>query len=176
MHACTVIDMNLEGMRLFTTDCTEQVHNATRDAIQQCILWRSESRKFCLPLLVNAHVPDLLMACDATVQIVSVAQTFVEVWEGVASLIADLDVLAGFADLAAQCGKTYSRPTVTPADSGEISLQACRHPCVEAQDGVDFISNDCVLKKGQSWFQIITGPNMGGKSTYIRQVRFAICN
>ena len=53
-------------------------------------------------------------------------------------------------------------------------LVSGRHPCVEDQEGVDFIKNDCSLVRGESWFQLITGPNMGGKSTYIRQVDDAL--
>lgn len=49
--------------------------------------------------------------------------------------------------------------------------QGSRHPCVEVQEGVSFVANDCVMQRGSSWFNIITGPNMGGKSTFIRQVR-----
>ncbi|KAJ6387215.1 hypothetical protein OIU78_017013 [Salix suchowensis] len=61
-------------------------------------------------------------------------------------------------------------PNITPSEVGDIILEGSRHPCVEAQDWVNFIPNDCKLVRGESWFQIITGPNMGGKSTFIRQI------
>lgn len=103
-------------------------------------------------------------------QVVGVASTFCEVWEKVGGLLAELDVLCGFADVAVSAPRPYVRPEMLPSDAGELTLVACRHPCVEAQDGIDFIPNDAKLKKGESWFQLITGPNMGGKSTFIRQV------
>ncbi|CAM6082684.1 unnamed protein product [Calypogeia fissa] len=103
-------------------------------------------------------------------KVVEVAATFLEVFEGVATLFAELDVLLSFADLAVSSPSPYVRPIITPSEEGEIILKGSRHPCVEAQDDVNFIANDCCLVRGKSWFQIITGPNMGGKSTYIRQV------
>eukprot|EP00891_Asterochloris_glomerata_P003123 jgi/Astpho2/3123/fgenesh1_pm.00051_%23_46_t len=103
-------------------------------------------------------------------QVVGVAHTFVEVWQAVAALLAELDVLLGFAELSVSAPTPYVRPKMLPADGGELVLKGSRHPCVEAQDGVEFIKNDCIMARGESWFQIITGPNMGGKSTYIRQV------
>ena len=59
-------------------------------------------------------------------QVVSVAATFCEVWEGVTSLIAEVDVLAGFAELATSAPVAYVRPTMLPSDAGEISLIGCR--------------------------------------------------
>lgn len=107
---------------------------------------------------------------ELVAKVVEVAATFVEVFEGVAALLAELDVLLSFADLAVSAPTPYVRPTVTPQGEGDIVLEGSRHPCVEVQDDVSFIPNDCRLERGKSWFQIITGPNMGGKSTFIRQV------
>jgi DNA mismatch repair protein MSH2 len=49
-------------------------------------------------------------------------------------------------------------------------LKEARHPCVELQESVDFIPNDISLIFGESSFLLVTGPNMGGKSTYIRSL------
>lgn len=107
---------------------------------------------------------------ELVANVVQTVASFSEVFEGIAGPISELDVLLGFADLAANCPTPYTRPSINPPDMGDIILEGSRHPCVEAQDWVNFIPNDCKLIRENSWFQIITGPNMGGKSTFIRQV------
>lgn len=103
-------------------------------------------------------------------QLVDATASFSQMFEALSGILSELDVLLSFADLATSCPIPYIRPEITPSDKGDIILEGSRHPCVEAQDGVNFIPNDCTLVRGKSWFQIITGPNMGGKSTFIRQV------
>jgi DNA mismatch repair protein MSH2 len=56
-----------------------------------------------------------------------------------------------------------------PRGTGNTILKEARHPCMEMQDDISFITNDISLMRGESEFLIITGPNMGGKSTFIRQ-------
>ncbi|GMN68897.1 hypothetical protein TIFTF001_037947 [Ficus carica] len=93
-----------------------------------------------------------------------------QVYGSLAGLLSELDVLLSVADLASSCPTPYIRPDITPSDEGDIILQGSRNPCVEAQDWMNFLPNDYELVRGKSWFQIITGPNMGGKSAFIRQV------
>jgi DNA mismatch repair protein MSH2 len=96
--------------------------------------------------------------------------TLIGVIEACSSLVAEIDVLASFATSAALAPTEYVRPRIHPLGSGILSLEKARHPCVELMDGVDFVPNDCCLNNKNSNFQIITGPNMGGKSTYIRSI------
>ncbi|KAI9206685.1 muts domain V-domain-containing protein [Polychytrium aggregatum] len=103
-------------------------------------------------------------------KLIEVTVTYNSVLEHLNQLVAHLDVLLSFAHVSLHAPTPYTRPKLTPTGEGNIKLLASRHPCLEMQDGVSFIANDVVLERGTSEFQIITGPNMGGKSTYIRQI------
>src|SRR5882724_11723971 len=85
-----------------------------------------------------------------------------------ASALAALDVGAALAELAAT--QRYVRPEVD--DSTAFAITAGRHPVVEAalasSGGAGFIANDCDLREGQRLW-LLTGPNMAGKSTFLRQ-------
>jgi DNA mismatch repair protein MutS len=86
----------------------------------------------------------------------------------VARALAQTDVLACFAGIAAR--RSYCRPSF--ADEPVIEIEAGRHPVVEAQLE-RFIANDCRLASTRRLL-LITGPNMGGKSTYMRQVALIV--
>ena len=95
-----------------------------------------------------------------------------------AAALAQLDVLAGFAHAAAE--RNYTRPEFT-AEDGELSeqllLAAARHPVIERlleERGERFIPNDLYLDAASHLILLITGPNMGGKSTYLRQAALLV--
>ncbi|HXK07870.1 MAG TPA: DNA mismatch repair protein MutS [Verrucomicrobiae bacterium] len=86
----------------------------------------------------------------------------------VAAAVAELDVTAALAQVAAE--NRYHRPVFS--DTGEMRIMAGRHPVIERladQEAGRFIPNDLYLNDSTDLIAIITGPNMGGKSTYLRQ-------
>lgn len=88
-----------------------------------------------------------------------------------AGALAQLDVLASFAQVSVKY--RYTRPLINL--SGKIVLKDSRHPVVEALlNGAPFVPNDVLLDQGENRVAIITGPNMAGKSTYMRQVALIV--
>ncbi|MGH1363936.1 MAG: DNA mismatch repair protein MutS [Calditrichia bacterium] len=85
-----------------------------------------------------------------------------------ARLIAEIDALSGMANVAKE--NNYVKPEVN--DSDVIDIVGGRHPVVEHLLGHDkpFIDNDTALQTSDTQIMLITGPNMSGKSTYLRQV------
>ena len=93
-----------------------------------------------------------------------------------AAAVAQLDVLVNFARIAA--ARNYTRPeftettVATQGPRGAMLIAGGRHPVIEKlieQRGERFVPNDLYLDDQQQFLLIITGPNMGGKSTYLRQ-------
>lgn len=139
----------------------------------------THAERFITPEL-QAREAEILSAEDRANELEY--ELFVELRERVAThtdrlqrtarVLAELDVLATLAEVAAHYG--YTRPLVD--DSTGIHVEEGRHPVVERMmpAGARFIPNDAVLDADGQRFLVITGPNMSGKSVYIRQVALIV--
>ena len=85
--------------------------------------------------------------------------------------IACLDTLASLAEVARTAG--YCRPEIVDGDN-RLNLVAGRHPVVEAVSREQFVANDTLLDTEENRTMILTGPNMAGKSTYMRQIALIV--
>jgi len=109
-------------------------------------------------------------------QAMSVAATYSVLVEEIGEAIGMLDVFCALAHTAAMSPHGYCRPTMTDSeeDGAGIMLKEARHPCLELQEGLEFIPNDInlIFPKAQL---LVSGPNMGGKSVYIRSLGAIVC-
>ncbi len=89
-----------------------------------------------------------------------------------ARALAETDVLASFAHVAAMRG--YTRPQFD--DSGDLEVRQGRHPVIEQHSAIGdrFVPNDLFLNRTTQAILVLTGPNMGGKSTYLRQTALLV--
>ncbi len=130
---------------------------------------------------VTPHLRDCSMRYDELCQLYASKQSVIvkeiitttlsyrSLFESLNLMIADLDVGLSLAYVSVMSASTFVRPLIGGSD---LILTKARHPCVEQK--VDFIANDVRFSRNSACVQLITGPNMGGKSTYIRQAALVV--
>ncbi|OGP33874.1 MAG: DNA mismatch repair protein MutS [Deltaproteobacteria bacterium GWC2_65_14] len=134
--------------RFVTQELKEFEAKTLRAEEERCAL--EEELFLALREELKAHLPGIVRAAGA---------------------VAEIDVLLGYAELAVSSG--YCRPSVNAGR--EIVIGNGRHPVVERILGRHaFVPNDCRLSPGETQVAVLTGPNMAGKSTYIRQVALIV--
>ncbi len=84
-----------------------------------------------------------------------------------ADALANLDVLCSLARIARE--NAFVRPSILNS-YGKLNIVEGRHPVVESTSKQRFVPNDCLLDNAENRMMILTGPNMAGKSTYMRQI------
>lgn len=89
-------------------------------------------------------------------EVVSVAASYCPVIEQLAGVLAHLDVIISFAHCSVHAPTSYVRPKMHPRGTGDTILKEARHPCMEMQDDIQFITNDVTLTRGCSEFLIIS--------------------
>ena len=100
-------------------------------------------------------------------KLLSILTENIERLQQIASALSLLDCLVSLATVAKE--RKYARPLIVEAGK-PLSITEGRHPVVEAISKERFVPNDTLLDNGENRCMIITGPNMAGKSTYMRQV------
>lgn len=121
--------------------------------------------------ILGAHEKSVQLETQLFEQVRAEAASQLERVQATASAVAQLDVLTSFA--AVSVANSYQRPEVNL--SGKVILKESRHPVVEQMlDGAPFVPNDVELDQEENRVAIITGPNMAGKSTYMRQIALIV--
>ena len=122
-------------------------------------------------MILNAEDKLFTLEYDLFVKIRDAIAGEMERIQKTAKAIAKLDVLASFSLVAER--NRFVRPSIN--EKGVIDIKAGRHPVVEQMISGDmFISNDTYLDNHKYCVSVITGPNMAGKSTYMRQVALIV--
>lgn len=120
-------------------------------------------------LILNAEEEIIELEYQLFTKIRDEVKTYIPRLQQIARIISDVDVLQAFATVAEE--NHYVRPMLT--DQKEIEILENRHPVVEKVLDGEFVANDIIMDENTD-IELITGPNMAGKSTYMRELAITV--
>lgn len=155
---------------------SSQAENVPEEYIRKQTLVKNE--RFITPDLktmenkvLNAETKINKMEYDIFVEVRDKIEEHIKEIQETSSSIATIDVLCSYSNISRKAG--YVKPIVD--NSLELEIKEGRHPVVEqTEDGGMFVANDTYLNDSEDSFMLITGPNMSGKSTYMRQTALIV--
>ena len=135
-----------------------------RQTLANCERYISPVLKEKEALILNAEEKIVELEYQLFTEIRNEVKKYIPKLQEIAKTISEIDVLTSFATISEE--NNYVRPVLT---EDEIYIKDSRHPVVEKVINKEFVSNDIIMDKNTNVL-LITGPNMAGKSTYMRQM------
>ncbi len=140
-----------------------------KQTLSNCERYISPILKEKEALILNAEEKIIELEYQLFVEIRDKVKEYIPVLQNVSKIISSIDVLQSFSTVAEE--NNYVRPTIT--DERYINIIDNRHPVVEKVIDSEFVPNNIIMDKNTD-ILLITGPNMAGKSTYMRQIAITV--
>lgn len=146
-------------------------HYIRKQTLANCERYITPELKEMEAKILSAKEKLLTLEYNLFLEIRSQIGTTIDRLQSTARAVSRIDVLASFAQIALD--NRYIKPIIT--EGTEIKIESGRHPVVERMlDNDIFVPNDTIIDNEKFQISIITGPNMAGKSTYMRQVSLIV--
>ena len=140
-----------------------------RQTLSNCERYISPILKEKEALILNAEEKIIELEYELFVEIRNKIKEYIPRLQNIAKVISEIDVLQSFATVSEE--NNYVRPQIS--DKKEIRLISSRHPVVEKVIETEFVSNDIIMDEN-TCILLITGPNMAGKSTFMRELAISV--
>ena len=152
-----------------TSMVKEEYGYERKQTLSNCERYISPILKEKEALILNAEERIIELEYELFIQIRDKIKEYIPALQNIAKVISEIDVLQSFATVAEE--NNYIRPILN--EEREVRILESRHPVVEKVLASEFVSNDIVMDKDTN-ILLITGPNMAGKSTYMRQMAITV--
>ena len=146
-------------------DVKDEYNYERRQTLSNCERYISPILKEKEALILNAEEKIVELEYNLFMEIRDIVKTYIPKIQEIAKIISEIDVLQSFATVAEE--NNYVRPIIS--DSREIRIINSRHPVIEKVSDEEFVPNDIIMDDKTN-ILLITGPNMAGKSTFMRQL------
>ena len=147
------------------------IHYQRRQTLANSERYTTDELKAIEEKILSSEDSALKLEAELYLQIKEILSSNINNLKKLSAAVAQLDMLISFAQVAKS--NRYVRPAIVPPSSALV-IKEGRHPVVEVISKERFVANDTLLDEGENRTMIITGPNMAGKSTYMRQTALIV--